>query len=70
MDFRIELSTHNMEVIHRNSVTLGTTPSAMIGRLVDDEFGGLLVARSRGASAYSIYQHIESLESMLRNHTR
>ena len=59
-----------MELLRHNSAALGSTPSAMVGRLLDDKFGGMLVGSRGGTSPRAIQQHIETLESMLRPKSR
>jgi hypothetical protein len=66
----IELSIRHMDLLRQNSASCGTTPSAMIGRLLDDEFGGLLVGQHGSVSIHAIQQQIESLESLLRSQPR
>ncbi|HMN28725.1 MAG TPA: hypothetical protein PKE45_11300 [Caldilineaceae bacterium] len=66
----IELSVRHSDLLRQNSSIFGTTPGAMISRLLDDEFGGLPVGQHSGLSPHAVQQQIESLESLLRSQPR
>lgn len=64
MDMSNLLSDTQVEMLRNNSEALGISASAMIGQLLDDEFGGLPV--SANDSAQSIQQHVDMLEWMIQ----
>jgi hypothetical protein len=61
----IELNQSQMSALQKNSAAVGAAPSAMIGRMIDDKFGGRSVSRHGGASIKEIQKQVDSLEKML-----
>lgn len=62
----IQLSTQQLEELYKNSAAAGTTPSAVVGRLLDDEFGGLKLNAPDTLSLESLRTHLQNLEAILR----
>jgi hypothetical protein len=64
----MELLSHTqLEVIESNGEALGISGSDMIGFLIDDMFGGLSVGDTAADSFQSIYEHIDTLEWIVRD---
>lgn len=63
----IELTQSQIETVRNNSAAAGMSMSAMVGRLLDDEFGGMRIGASTGATFQSIQHHLKMLETILRS---
>jgi hypothetical protein len=62
----IELPVDQFEELYKNSAAAGVTPSEVVGRLLDDEFGGLTLDAGHDFSLASLQSHLQDLEAILR----
>jgi hypothetical protein len=62
----VEVNQSRMGTLQKNSAAAGATPSAMIGRMIDDKFGGHSVGKQGGASVKELQKHVDGLERILK----
>jgi hypothetical protein len=63
----VKLSKSQLELLTKNGQINGYNASAMIGRWLEDEFGGLEIDAHSGLSVEAIRSHVQVLESILKS---
>jgi hypothetical protein len=66
-DNSVKLDKNQVSTLQRNSAAAGTTPSAMVGRMIDDKFGGRSVGKQSGTSIKEVQKQVDSLEKLLKS---
>ncbi len=63
----VKLTKSQLELLTRNGQVHGLDASAMIGRWLEDEFGGLPIDERSGLSVEAIRSHVQLLENILKS---
>lgn len=63
----IVLTQRQIETIRQNSAAAGTSMSAMVSRLLDDEFGGMRINTTAETTVQSIQNQLKTIEAILKS---